>query len=149
MKHKKLTLLLCAVLSFGAISSAYADRVTRDMGILPTAATEFVQSHFKSDPISYIKIESKLFAASDYKVVLNSGVELKFNWEGQWKSIESELAGVPADLIPDIIGQYVAKNFPTAKIEKIKRDRRGYEVDLNNGIEIKFDREMRFVELDD
>ena len=47
------------------------------------------------------------------------------------------------------IQQYLAKNYPDAKILKIeKTDRKGYEVDLNNGFDIEFDKKFNVIEFD-
>ncbi len=149
MKHSKLTLLLCAIFSFAAISIARADTVTRDASVLPAPATQFIQTNFKDDAISHIKVESHFFSANEYEVVLNSGVEIEFGGDGQWKSIEAKKTGVPAALVPEPIAKYLAANFLNTTVKKIKRDRHGYEVELSSGLEAKFDKQMKFLRLDD
>jgi predicted phosphodiesterase len=46
-------------------------------------------------------------------------------------------------------GGFVAKNYPDAKIIKIDRDRRDYEVSLSNRLELTFDMKFNLVEIDD
>ena len=43
----------------------------------------------------------------------------------------------------------MAKNFAGRKIVSIDRDKRGYEVKLDNGLDLKFDPKFRLVEIDD
>ena len=43
----------------------------------------------------------------------------------------------------------VKKSFPEAAIIKIERDRRGYEVRLNNGFEVEFDTDFNVIDIDD
>lgn len=47
------------------------------------------------------------------------------------------------------IAAYVAKHFPEARVLKLERDRRDYEVELDNGFEMKFDLDFRLIDLDD
>ena len=41
-----------------------------------------------------------------------------------------------------------AKNYPDRKITAIDRDRRDYEVELDNGLDLKFDLKFRLIDID-
>ncbi|MDE7005137.1 MAG: PepSY-like domain-containing protein, partial [Alistipes sp.] len=56
---------------------------------------------------------------------------------------------VPASVVPQAIREQVLKQFPKAVIEGIDRDRRGYDVELSNGLDLKFDRQMNLIEIED
>ena len=56
---------------------------------------------------------------------------------------------VPSKIVPAAIRDYVKTNYPDAKILRIERDRKGYEVKLSNRWEISFDSQMRVVDIDD
>ena len=43
----------------------------------------------------------------------------------------------------------VQQTFSTATIIKIERVRKNYEVKLNNGMEMKFNKRFKMIELDD
>lgn len=40
------------------------------------------------------------------------------------------------------------KNYPKNKIVAIDRDRRDYEVELDNGLDLKFDLKFRLIDID-
>ena len=56
---------------------------------------------------------------------------------------------VPAELIPIEIANYVKASFPNEDIIKIDKDHRDWEIELNNRLEIKFDKKFRVLEFDD
>ena len=43
----------------------------------------------------------------------------------------------------------MTKNYPKNKITSIDRDRRDYEVELDNGLDLKFDLKFRLIDIDD
>lgn len=55
---------------------------------------------------------------------------------------------VPAGIVPPTIAAYVADNYSVTGINEISRDNRGYEVELNTGVELIFDRDGKFVRID-
>ena len=64
--------------------------------------------------------------------------------------MERRYAAVPASIVPAQISAYVAKSsFPNQYIKKIERDAYTWEIELSNGIEIKFDREFHVIDIDD
>ena len=56
---------------------------------------------------------------------------------------------VPAIFIPNTIVKYMQKNYGGHKIIKIERDRKGYELTLENGLEVDFDQFGGFLKLSD
>jgi predicted nucleotide-binding protein (sugar kinase/HSP70/actin superfamily) len=76
-------------------------------------------------------------------------VKIEFNGDGEWKDVDCKFGAVPAAIIPKKIASYVEKNYPDAKIIKIDRDRRDYEVSLSNRLELTFDMKFNLVEIDD
>ena len=51
-------------------------------------------------------------------------------------------------IVPPTIAAYVADNYSVTGINEISRDNRGYEVELNTGVELIFDRDGKFVRID-
>ena len=115
---------------------------------LPAAAQKFIKAHFPDSKISYAKIDDKL-VYKEYEVMFADGVKIEFNGDGEWKDVDCKFGAVPAAIIPKKIANYVAKNYPDAKIIKIDRDRRDYEVSLSNRLELTFDMKFNLVEIDD
>ena len=52
------------------------------------------------------------------------------------------------DVVPAEINSYVSQNYPGQKILKIDRSHSRYEVDLSNGLELKFNKRFKLVEID-
>ena len=51
--------------------------------------------------------------------------------------------------MPQQIRETVTERFPGRTIRKIERKRRGFEVKLDNGVELEFDRAYNLVDIDD
>ena len=98
--------------------------------------------------VLYAKVDDDLFN-NDYKVVFADGVSVEFASNGEWKEVGTRRGVVPAAIVPPVIREQVGKQFPGVLIESIDRDRRGFEVGLSNGLDLKFDRQFNLVDIDD
>lgn len=117
----------------------------RDASALPNAAQSILSNNFKSK-VSVIKVEKKMGNISEFEVTLTDGSEIVFDRDGNWLDIEVGLnKSVPKGLIPAQIATFVKKEQPGQKIVGIERERKGYDVTLSNGVEMKFDRSGQFV----
>ena len=114
---------------------------------LPAAAQSFLKEYFPDSPISYVKKEADL--TPTYEVVLQNGTEIEFNKKGQWDNIDCKRLAVPAALIPAAISEYVNANFPDQSIVKIDRETYGHEIEMANGLELKFDKKGKLLHIDD
>ena len=98
----------------------------------------FVNTYFSQTKILSIKAED-----DEYEVKLADGTEISFNLNFEWTHIDCEKASiysaVPTELVPDQITAYVNTNFPDQQIEQIEKENYGWEIELKNGQEIKFD----------
>lgn len=144
MKKIILTLLLI-VAGFGA---ANADKYTIDRSQLPESAQEFLTKYFPKSKVGMIKVDRDLLKKTDYDVKLVNGTKIEFNNAGKWTSVDCQTREVPQDLILEPIRNYVAKNFPDVKIVKIEKDLVGFDVELSDGVEVKFDRLGNFKSVD-
>ncbi len=144
---KKILLALAMIVGIGVSASA-RDNYSHDVNVLPAAARTVLKSNFKSD-VSVIKIDKDFGRVSKYEVVLTDGSEVTFDRNGNWKDIESPMAGaVPAKMVPKGISDFVRSNQKNTRIVGIERDRGGYEVELSNGVDMKFDKNGRFLKYD-
>lgn len=136
-----LFLTLALLFAAGAALALPFDKYTLNRDDLPQPAREFLTTHFPKAAIGMIKIDRHLLKKADYDVKLVNGTKIEFNSKGAWTSVEC--AGrreVPAALIIRPIRNYVAKNFPGQKIVAIEKKAASFEIELADGVELKFDR---------
>ncbi len=147
---RTLPLLLVAVMVTICSSRASADdHVTRNASVLPRKAIQFINKNFSSQ-VQLVEIDKDGSRVDSYEVRLANGTEIDFDRQGRWKKIDaSRNSRIPDKLIPRAIATYINRHHQTAKIVGIERNSRGYEVELDNGIDIKFNSAGRFVRYDD
>lgn len=139
-------ILMAVVVMLGFATAAMAkDTYSRDVNTLPKAAQTTLANNFKAK-VSVIKIDKDLGRVSDYEVILTDGTEITFDRDGNWDNIEVGVKGkVPSAFIPTAISTYVKSHQPGQKIVGIDKERGGYEIELSNGVEMKFDKDGRFI----
>ena len=115
---------------------------------LPVEAKRFIEQYFKGTEVSYAKVD-KDWLDKSYEVIFVTGSKVEFDDKGKWKDIECRRSEVPAGIIPGQIVKYVAQYHAGQKIVEIDRDRRDYEIKLENGIELKFDMKFNLIGFDD
>lgn len=114
---------------------------------LPAKAQEFIKQYFSKKEVSYAKME-KDFWEKKYDVVFVNGEKVEFDKNGLWEEVNCKFSVVPEAIIPQPIRNLLAKQYPEAKPLKIERDSKGYEVKLNNQLEIKFNTNFQIVDID-
>lgn len=145
---KKILLSLIAIMCI-AVSACARDTYSRNAADLPKAAQTILKSNFKGN-VSLIKIDKDFGRISEYEVILTDGTEITFDNSGNWKEIEMrQNTSVPSKLIPQGIVSEVNRAQKGTKIIGIEKDRRGYDVTLSNGIEMKFNSQGVFLRYDD
>lgn len=143
-------IMLTAALLFAGITASLADN-DRPIALdkLPAAAQTFLKTHFADLTLAYA-VEDPKFVGSEYEVTYTDRTEVEFRPNGEWSSVERRYAAVPASVVPTQISDYVAKsNFPNQYIKKIERNAYTWEIELSNGLEIKFDKDFRVIDIDD
>ncbi len=141
---------LAAALLFAGITASQADNNDRPITLdkLPAAAQNFLKSHFSDLTLAYA-IEEPQYIGSEYEVTYTDRTEVEFDSKGEWTTVDRKYAAVPASIVPKQISDYVAKTFAGQMIYKIDRDRYTWEVELSNGLEVKFDKDFRVIGIDD
>ena len=141
--------IIALILSLSVFAlSAKADDKPIDYEQLPAAARAFIQSDFASLSISFITRDADLLDTT-YDVHFTNGLKLEFNSKGEWKEISNATALIDTKYIPKEILASIASRWPDAGIKKIERYRQGYEIELTNRLELKYDKHFRLVEIDD
>lgn len=115
---------------------------------LPKSAQSFIKNHFADQSVAVAKMETE-FMDKSFDVIFTNGDKVEFDKKGKWTKVDCKHGQVPQGIIPMPIQKYIAKNYPDAKVIKIElTDRKGYEVDLNNGLDIEFDKRMNVKDID-
>jgi hypothetical protein len=143
-------IFVSAALLFAGITASFAGDRERPITLdkLPAAAQEFLAANFKDLTLAYA-VEDPKFIGSEYEVIYTDRTEVDFESNGEWSSVERKYAAVPAAIVPVQIADYVKKSFAGEFIRKIDRDKYTWEVELSNGLEIKFDRNFQVIDIDD
>jgi len=116
---------------------------------VPQKITEYVAKHFPDNPIT--KFEKDLEDGRvTYEVELRDNTELEFNNKMEIIKIDSnsDSKTLPKSVIPKVVHDYVKANYPNNFVVKWEKERRGYEVELNNDIDLKIYNNGRKVYID-
>lgn len=141
---KKILLIMSVVLI--SMACVAEDRpVVSDQ--LPAPAKEFLNVNYPGEKISYAVVDDDLIRP-DYTVRLANGVEVQFDNSGALEKISAR-TGVPASVVPVQIADYVKANYPETIIIDYEVGRREYDVELTNGLELKFNSKFHIIGLDD
>lgn len=141
--EKRIVMMLAFILTMCMSMMADNTRVI-PFDQLPEQAQTIVKQHFADKVPAIVTKERK-----EYKVVFQSGEIAEFNKKGKWTELDCNMSAVPTTLIPEQIKAAVQQTFPGATIIKIDHIRKGYEVKLNNRMEMKFNKRFKIVEFDD
>ncbi|WP_052081912.1 PepSY-like domain-containing protein [Porphyromonas macacae] len=109
-----------------------------DLSKLPSTARKFIRTYFNEADVVSVEVDNDKGKKS-YEVRMRNGFELEFDQNGEWKEVDGGRLAIPKGIVPAKIEQFVSKKHPNISIVQISRNRRHYEVELANGIEIKFD----------
>lgn len=103
---------------------------------LPDVARQFLTRHFPGDNV--LKAEKDQGRRGiEYEVDLESGAEVEFDADGNWKDVKAAKGeAVPSAIIPEGISSYVKDNHPRLSVVEISRKRGGYEAELSDGREL-------------
>lgn len=115
---------------------------------LPEPINAFLKQYFPNATVAFVETDSG-YGSVEYDVTLSDGTEIDFDHANQWDNIDGHMNPVPAALVPPAIASYVKTNCQGAAITKLDRERAGYDVELANGMELRFDANGRFVGYDD
>lgn len=144
---KKVIALTICLFAFIGLTKADDDKpITVEQ--LPQKAQAFIQQYFKGKEISLAKLEKDMWNKK-YEVVFVNGDKLEFDKNGEWEEVGCKFSEVPGGIVPKQIRDDVAKKYPDAKILGIERDSRGYDIQLNNRLELQYDTSFQLVDIDD
>lgn len=145
MKH--ITLLTVAAVGMMVLTTGCSDRPVAPTQV-PAAIQSFVQQNFPNQTISYAERDLSWFTYK-YDVVLLDGTEISFDTDNVWDKVDCHMTAVPQAMVPAPIANYVNTSFPGVAITKIDKEYFGYEVELANDMELKFNKQGALKEMDD
>ena len=143
IKNIKFFLLMAMVMTMSLNVMADDDDRVITYDQLPQAAQTFLKTHFATKVPLLVTADW-----DDFTIRYESGEKIEFNRSGEWKDIECYNSKVPADAVPEQIYTYLNQNYPGKSVIKIERHRSVYEVKLNNGMEIEFNRNFQVLDVD-
>ena len=142
---KRMRLLFIALLSMMVTSVAFADDKPIPVEKLPAAARTFVDTNFPGKKILYAEKDW-----NSYECRLDDGTKIDFTSKGEWKQVDCHgMSAVPAVIVPEAIKQYVETNFSNCMITKIDKERHGYDIELSNDLELRFNHQGALIGMDD
>lgn len=115
---------------------------------LPAKAQAFVQTHFPGNKVALSKVETEWLFHNSYCVIFTNGDKVQFDGRGNWIEVNCKHHVVPSAIIPVRIRNYVSQHYPSARVTKIEYALGKYEVFLDTGIELEFDKKFRLIDVD-
>ncbi len=143
MKKIKFLLLMAMVMVMSLNAMADDDDRVITYDQMPQTAQTFLKQNFGKKVPLVVTADW-----DDYTIRYESGEKVEFDKKGNWKEVECYASKVPEAIIPDQIKAYVKKNYAGKSVIKIERRRMGYEVKLNNGMDIEFNRNFKVIDTD-
>ena len=133
------------MVSFALVSFAQDQPIKYNQ--LPKTGQQFINKHFGAKQVGSVMLDDDYFS-KEYKVYLANGTKVEFDGNGSWKEVDGNRNTIPTGFVSTKVLNYVKKSFPNTTITKIERDRNEIEIKLNNGLELKFDKNGNFKKID-
>ena len=87
-------------------------------------------------------------ADKSYDVIFIDGNKVEFDRNGVWTNVDCKYTEVPEGIVPGEIAGYVKEHFKDVKIVQIEKEDRRYEVELSNGVDLKFNNSFKLLDVD-
>ena len=143
MKKMTLVALLLGVFSLSAYARGKQPIAFQN---LPEMVKSAVLKNYSDSLVQYITWE-KTIGKDEYEFLLADGTKMEYYENGQLHKIKSA-AGVPDVLVPEPVLKYVRGTFPHATITEFESESLSQKVELNNDMELVFNRRGDFLRID-
>ena len=141
-----LMIAIFCMMSFNIVANAGNDKPI-NVNELPAKAQTLLSKHFKGQKVMLATIVSGVVSRS-YDVVLRNGTKLEFDKKGNITEIDCKQGIVPSQLIPQPIKNYLKENYRGEAVRKIELNKKEYEVELTNGIDLTFNKHFQLIDID-
>ena len=143
---KILMIAICCILSCNMAANAGNDKPIA-VNALPVKAQTLLSNHFNNQKVMLATIETGVINKC-YDVVLQNGTKLEFDKKGNLTEIDCKQGIVPNQLIPQPIKNYLKENYRGETVRKIELNKKEYEVELANGIDLTFNKHFQLIDID-
>lgn len=150
MKRLFFAFAIVASICFGMSSVAFASNGLPEMKKAQEnhpKIVEFVAQYFPEATVLSVYRDGR-----EWEVMLSDFTKLEFTKKYEWKKVDCKhstvYTEVPAELVPEQIASYVNTRFQGLSIVKIDRDRRDWEIELVNKVDLKFDKMFNLIKMD-
>lgn len=151
MKNLFLSTVAILTLAFTGISCSSDDNNSGETIIgyseLSADCKTFVETYFSEYEI--LRVEKDIHSVDEYyEVKFVGGMQIDLNQSCEWTEVDGNNQPIPTGFVNTSIVEYVTTNYPTTSIESIDKKSYGFDVDLLNNTELRFDSEGNFLGLD-
>ncbi|MCP9768443.1 hypothetical protein EGI22_11005 [Lacihabitans sp. LS3-19] len=125
---------------FSGIENASGDGVKVSSSSLPAVITQYINTNYPGKTIT--KAEKYL---TKFEVTLSDLTKLEFSLSGAFIEVsgsnkkDTKVSDDTMAALPQVILDYIAKNYPGINIVKAEKSANKYEVKLSNRIRLDFD----------
>ena len=137
---------ICCMVSCNMVANAGNNKPI-SVNALPAKVQTLLSQHFNGQKVMLVTIESGVVSRS-YDVVLRNGTKLEFDKKGNLTEIDCKQGIVPSQLIPQPIKNYLKENYRGEAVRKIELNKKEYEVELTNGIDLTFNKHFQLIDID-
>ena len=141
-----LIIAICCMVSCNMVANAGNDKPI-SVNALPAKAQTLLNQHFNGQKVMLATIETGVISKS-YDVVLQNGTKLEFDKKGNLTEIDCKQGIVPVQLIPQAIKNYLKDNYAGQSVKKIEMNKKEYEVELTNGLDLTFNKHFQLIDID-
>ena len=144
MKRFWITLISSLIISIPAMAD---DDKPVEVSKMPSKAQEFISTYFPGNKVAVAKQEGR-FILKSYDVIFINGDKVEFDRNGNWTNVECKYTKVPDGITPQPIDSYIKTNYPQSNIKAIEKEERHYDVELDNGTDLKFNFSYKLIKID-
>ena len=141
-----LMIAICCMMSCNMAANAGNGKPI-SVDALPAKAQTLLNNHFNGQKVMLATIESGVVSRS-YDVVLKNGTKLEFDKRGNLTEIACKEGIVPDQLFPKAINNYLKENYEGQSVRKIEINRKEYEVELMNGLDLTFNKHFQLIDIE-
>ena len=147
----KKILIIVISLAVAGVAGYYLSNLVHDKAVtpeeLPEQARSFLNEHFAGATIAFSK-QDRDFLKVSYEVILTDGTKLEFRRDGEWKEIDRHHERIPDGIIPQEVASRILELYPDSFVTKAEKDSRDLEVELDNKLDLKFDKRNNLIGID-
>jgi len=115
---------------------------------LPKTVQKEFKKGFPEEQVQIVTSERLFFKSYEYTLLTVDGTKVVYNEKGEVKSVKND-QGVNEAFVPKEIVKYVKKNLPNSTITEYERGALKQEVELNGKMEIVFNKNGKFLRIED